>query len=64
LEPTHLRAQGSNHQHEEASNSLGSKGHVKAMKNRDLGGLAQRSFEDSSIEAKLASKTCVAQVPR
>jgi hypothetical protein len=32
LEPTHLGAQGSHHQHEGASNGLGSKGHLKAMK--------------------------------
>jgi hypothetical protein len=31
LEPTHLGAQGSHHQHEGASNGLGSKGHLKAM---------------------------------
>jgi hypothetical protein len=31
LEPTHLGAQGSHHRHEGASNSLGSKGHLKAM---------------------------------
>jgi hypothetical protein len=30
----------------------------------DLGGLAQRSCEDSSLKAKLASWTYVAQVPR
>jgi hypothetical protein len=30
----------------------------------DFGGLAQRSCEDSSLEAKLASCTCVAQDPR
>jgi hypothetical protein len=30
----------------------------------DLGGLAQRSCEDSRLEAKLASWTCVAHVPR
>jgi hypothetical protein len=32
LEPTHLGAQGSHHQHEGASNGLGSKGHLKAMR--------------------------------
>jgi hypothetical protein len=31
LEPTHLGAQGSHHQHEGASNGLGSKDHLKAM---------------------------------
>jgi hypothetical protein len=31
---------------------------------RDLGGLSQRNCEDSSLETKLASWTCVAQVPR
>jgi hypothetical protein len=31
LEPTHLGAQGSHHQHEGASNGLGSKVHLKAM---------------------------------
>jgi hypothetical protein len=31
LEPTHFGAQGSHHQHEGASNGLGSKGHLKAM---------------------------------
>jgi hypothetical protein len=31
LEPTHLGAQGSHHQHEGASNGVGSKGHSKAM---------------------------------
>jgi hypothetical protein len=31
LEPTHLGAQGSDHQHEGASNGLGYKGHLKAM---------------------------------
>jgi hypothetical protein len=31
---------------------------------RGLGRLAQRSCEDSSLEAKLASWTYVAQVPR
>jgi hypothetical protein len=30
----------------------------------DLGGLVQRSCEDSSLEAKLASWTCVPQVPQ
>jgi hypothetical protein len=52
------------HQHERASNGLGSKGHLKALSSETLGGLAQRSCEDSSLEAKLASWTCVAQVPR
>jgi hypothetical protein len=32
LKPTHLGAQGSYHQHEGASNNLGSKGHLKAMR--------------------------------
>jgi hypothetical protein len=64
LEPTHLGAQGSHHQHEGPSNGLGSKGHLKAKSVGDLGGLAQRSGEDSSLEAKLASWTCVAQDPR
>jgi hypothetical protein len=32
LEPTHLGAQGSHHQHERASNGLGSKGHLKALR--------------------------------
>jgi hypothetical protein len=32
LEPTHLGAQGSHHQHEGSSNGLGSKGHLKAMR--------------------------------
>jgi hypothetical protein len=32
LEQTHLGAQGSHHQHEGASNGLGSKGHVKDMR--------------------------------
>jgi hypothetical protein len=63
LEPTHLCAQGSHNQHEGASNGLGFEGHLKAL-HGDLGGLAQRSCEDSSLEAKLASWTCVAQVPR
>jgi hypothetical protein len=40
LEPTHLGAQGSHHQHEGASNGLGSKGHLKDLSG-DLGGLAQ-----------------------
>jgi hypothetical protein len=31
LEPTHLGAQESHHQHEGASNGLGSKGHLKAI---------------------------------
>jgi hypothetical protein len=31
LEPTHLGAQRSHHQHEGASNGLGSKGHLKAI---------------------------------
>jgi hypothetical protein len=31
LEPTHLGAQGSHHQHEGASNGLGSEGHLKAL---------------------------------
>jgi hypothetical protein len=31
LELTHLGAQGSHHQHEEASNGLGSEGHLKAL---------------------------------
>jgi hypothetical protein len=31
LEPTHLGAQGSHHQHEGASNGLGSEGHFKAL---------------------------------
>jgi hypothetical protein len=31
LEPTHLGAQGSYHQHEGASNGLGSKGHLNAL---------------------------------
>jgi hypothetical protein len=32
LEPTHLGAQGSHHQHEGASNGLGSKGHFKVIR--------------------------------
>jgi hypothetical protein len=32
LEPTHLGAQGSHHQYEGASNGLGPKGHLKAMR--------------------------------
>jgi hypothetical protein len=32
LEPTHLGAQGSHHQHEGVPNGLGSKGHVKALR--------------------------------
>jgi hypothetical protein len=31
LEPTHLGAQGSHHQHEGASNGLPSEGHLKAL---------------------------------
>jgi hypothetical protein len=31
LEPTHLGAQGSDHQHEGATNGLGSEGHWKAL---------------------------------
>jgi hypothetical protein len=32
LEPTHLGAQGSHHQHEGASNGLGSEGHLKVLR--------------------------------
>jgi hypothetical protein len=37
---------------------------LEGLEYGDLGGLAQRRCEGSSLEAKLASWTCVAQVPR
>jgi hypothetical protein len=48
LEPTHLGAQGSHHQHEGASNGLGSKGRLKAM-SWGLGRLGTK--EDEKIQA-------------
>jgi hypothetical protein len=43
LEPTHLGAQGSYHQHKGASNGLGSKGYLKAM-SAGLGSLGTKKL--------------------
>jgi hypothetical protein len=43
LEPTHLGSQGSHHQHEGASNGLGSKGHLKDLM-RGLGRLGTKKL--------------------
>jgi hypothetical protein len=48
LEPTHLGAEGSHHQHEGASNGLGSKGHLKAMR---VGTWEAWHNEDERIQA-------------
>jgi hypothetical protein len=48
LEPAHLDAQGSHHQHEGASNGLSSKGHLKAM---SLGTWEAWHKEDEKIQA-------------
>jgi hypothetical protein len=37
---------------------------LEGLVSRDLGGLAQRRCEDSSLQAKLATWTCVGQVPQ
>ena len=65
LEPLHLGALGSHHQHERASNGVGSKGYLKA-KDR-LRGIWRLSLQDDeknqAKEAKLTTWTFGAQVP-
>ena len=65
LEPLHLGAQGSHHQHEGASNGVGFKGYLKS-KDR-LRGIWRLGLQDDekvqAKEAKLTTWTFGAQVP-
>ena len=65
MEPLHLGAQGSHHQHEGASNGVGSKRYLKP-KDR-LRGIWRLSLQDDekvqAKEAKLTTWTFGAQVP-